>query len=159
MIKFPQSTKQDIVKILDIELPVAIRDYDKTSDEDFLYSTWMKSYSESSWGRSIPVPLYNIGQRKRIDRIMENPKTYILVACQEGTPELIFGYMVGELPSIIHYLYVKNAYRNSGIAHRLLYHLGNSPIITYTHKPKDIYVGNKLKELDHWIYNPYLLER
>ena len=50
---------------------VILRPYDAVSDEAFLYSTWMKSYKESGWGRAIPAPIYNIEQRARIDKLLK----------------------------------------------------------------------------------------
>jgi GNAT superfamily N-acetyltransferase len=140
---------------------VSIRPYDSTSDEAFLYSTWMKSYKESGWGRAIPAPIYNIEQRHRIDRLLAREDTWIVVAANSDTPEHIYGWMVGEGNNTIHYIYVKHPYRGAGVANKLISQLGGTHLL-YTHRPSPIWVEAKLKEDDrfsNWIYNPYCLER
>ena len=144
---------------------VLLRDYRKVSDEDFLYATWIKSFRDSSFARAVPTPIYNRSQRKRIDQLLEDEDTYVIVACSPETPEHIYGYAVGAVPNVLHYLYVKKDYRNSGIGKRLCSHLWdgakNNPVL-YTHKPPDIWLEKRLKEseeLKNFIYDPYQLER
>lgn len=137
---------------------VSIRPYNKISDTDFIYSTWIKSYRTSGFARGISSPLYEMGQRSRIDRILSKETTYIYVATDKDTPELIFGYIVGEGDAILHYLYVKSHYRKQGIGKELL---GEAKDLIYTHKSPDIWVEQKLKTdptYSNWIYNPYLLD-
>lgn len=140
---------------------VILRPYDAVSDEAFLYSTWMKSYKESGWGRAIPAPIYNIEQRSRIDKLLKREDTWILIASNLETPEHIYGWMVGEGNNKIHYLYVKHSYRGQGIGDKLVGDLRSDHII-YTHRPTPIWVEAKLKEdgkYTNWIYNPYDLEK
>lgn len=144
---------------------VLLRDYRKISDEDFLYATWIKSFRDSGFARAVPTPIYNRSQRKRIDRLLEGEDTYVVVACSPETPELIFGYAVGQTPNVLHYLYVKKDYRRQNIARKLCLHLWdiakNNPVL-YTHKPTDIWLEKRLKEseeLKNFIYDPYQLER
>lgn len=140
---------------------VILRAYEAVSDEAFVYSTWMKSYRESGWGRAIPAPIYNIEQRKRIDKLLLREDSWMLIASNRETPEQIFGWMVGEGNNKIHYLYVKHSYRGEGIGHKLVSNMVSDHII-YTHRPSAIWVEAKLKEggrYRHWIYNPYDLEK
>lgn len=144
---------------------ILLRDYNKISDEDFLYATWIKSFRDSGFARGVPTPIYNRSQRARIERLLEGKDTYVLIACSPETPELIYGYAVGETPNIIHYLYVKMDYRNQGIGNQLLLHLwdygADNPVL-YSHKSSDIGIEAKLKEdnkLKNFIYDPYVLER
>lgn len=135
-------------------LPIEIRHYDKIGDESFLYSTWLKSYRNSV--RGCPTPIYNMGQRARINKIMASPDTNVLVACDPDTYELVFGYMVCGAGNALHYLYVKMQYRQQGIANALLTSLDASLPIQYSHKPNEIWVERHLKNAPRFIYNPYL---
>jgi hypothetical protein len=140
---------------------IAIRAYDSIGDEAFVLSTWMKSYREAGAVRSVPTPIYNIGQRHRIVGILKDIESFVLVASDIDTPELIYGYMVCRAPNVIHYLYVKQAYRQMGVAKALLNQLNWKEPIFYTHKGADIWVESKLKSDDkllNLIHNPFLLE-
>lgn len=141
-------------------LNISIREWDKLGDSDLIYSTWIKSHKGSGWGRSIPSPLYEIGQRGRIDRILEDPETIVLIACDTDTPELIYGWVVGS-PDVLHYLYVKGNYRRNGIGSGLIEELLGKPI-QYTHKGNDIWIEQKLRNdprCNQWLYNPYILDK
>ena len=141
------------------EFPIAIRAFDRLSDEDFVYSTWMKSFRDSSYARAIPTQLYNMGQRSRIYRVLEAKDTVVQIACDPNTEELIYGYMVSAYPNVLHYVYTKGQYRKLGIAKALLAnHIGKTTI--YTHKG-DIRTEKLLKTdptFVEWIYDPYILE-
>jgi GNAT superfamily N-acetyltransferase len=140
---------------------IAVRTYDSIGDEAFVLSTWIKSYRNCGSVRAVPTPIYNIGQRGRIMKLLREQETYILVASDIETPELIYGYVVCKSPNTIHYLYVKNAYRNMGIGKALLQHLDWNEPIFYTHRSPEIFIERKLKDdenLKTLVYNPYLLE-
>jgi ribosomal protein S18 acetylase RimI-like enzyme len=144
---------------------VLLRDYNHISDSDFVYSTWIKSFRDSGYCRAVPTPIYNRSQRGRIEALLDKKHTYVLIACSPETPELIYGYCVGEAPNVLHYIYVKMGYRNQGIGKRLLLHLldhAHSNPVLYTHKPPDIALESALKErgeLQNFLYDPYWMER
>jgi len=140
---------------------IQIRHYDAVGDEAFLYSTWIKGYRDSGAVRAVPTPVYNIGQRNRIVKIMKDINTSVLVAADDETPELIYGYAVITNGNILQYIYVKNKYRRNGIAKALLASLNWNEPIFYTHKPSEIWCESKIKSdtnLLNLVYNPYLLE-
>jgi GNAT superfamily N-acetyltransferase len=137
-------------------LPHAIRYYDKLGDEAFLYATWLKSYRNSV--RGCPTPIFNIGCRMRINKLLARPTTNVVVACHPDTPEMVFGYMVCE-GNALHYLYVKSQYRKQGIARALLDMFNKDMPIQYTHKANEIWIERKLKNEPKYIYNPCILEQ
>ena len=144
---------------------VLIRDYNAVADERFIYATWIKSFRDSSFCRAVPAPIYERSQRQRIGNILSRDTTYILIATPKDTPELILGYLVGESPNVIHYLYVKKDYRQLGLTDKLFWFKdgwsADEPIL-YTHKSADIWVEKKLQEsnkLKNFLYDPYQLER
>lgn len=143
-------------------MKIAIRHYDSIGDEAFLLSTWMKSFRDSGVVRAVPTPVYNIGQRTRIMKLMRQPDTKILVACDDDTPEFVYGYMVYGSNNTVHYLYTKGQYRKYGIAKELLRELDSTQPVFYTHKSPEIWLERKLKDdanLQNYIFNPYLLEQ
>jgi len=140
-------------------LPLAIRPYDKVIDEDFLFTTFLKSYRNSSFARAIPTPIYFYCQRKRIERLIENKNVEILIATDPENTDVIYGYAIIESGCILHYVFVKNNFRMLGIASKLLANLPSA--VQYTHKAPDINLERLLQEdtsLLEWIYNPYFFE-
>jgi len=140
-------------------LPISIRPYNKIGDEAFLFSTWMKSYSDSV--RGCPLPIYHIGQRNRMIRLLNRHDTLVYIACDRETPELIYGYIVVGMPNCLHWIYVKSDYRNAGVGKQLLNLLNWQAPVFYTHKANAIWIEQKIKgnsQYDTLIYNPYILE-
>jgi GNAT superfamily N-acetyltransferase len=141
-------------------LEIALRPYNKVWDEEFVYSTWLKSYRLSPTCRGVPLPIYNKGQRARINKIIDEGN--ILVATNPDEERVIYGYIVYG-SEVVHYIYVKGAYRKMGIA-RALYEATppqNSPATLWTHRSNQLWIDNKLKtdpEFLHWVYDPFLYE-
>ena len=137
---------------------IDIRRYHPLTDESYLYESWMLNYRVGN----CPSPIKNIGQRKRINRILKDTANSVYIACFAEDPDLILGYIVvNESLNALHWLYVKNKYRKSGIATALLGQLDLSKPVMYSHRSPDIWVEKKLKEdatKRGFIYNPYLNE-
>jgi len=144
---------------------VVLRDYSPVSDEAFIFSTWIKSFRDSAFARAVPAPIYDRSQRARIENVLSRKDTYALIAKPKGTPELILGYCVGQVPNIIHYVYVKKDYRGNRITPKLFWYLqewSREHPVLYTHKPAPIWIEKALQEkeeLKNFIYDPYALER
>ena len=139
----------------------SLRAYEPVGDSAFVISTWIKSYRDAAAMRAVPTPVYNIGMRKRVDKILADPNTTCLIACDSDTPELIFGYIIKAAGNIVHYVYVKSQYRKLGTAHLLIHTLDWSQPIFYTHKSASFELERKFKEdrqLRTLIYNPFHLE-
>lgn len=136
---------------------ITIRQYNKLTDEAFLYESWIKNTRV----RACPVDLVVNGQRNRINRLLRRPDINIQVACLDENTDLILGYIVMEGPNRLHWIYVKGKYRQAGIARELLRSLNSEGRIQYSYKPYDIELINKLKSEEgyhRYVYNPYLLE-
>lgn len=142
-------------------LDIAIRFYNRAIDEDFVYSTYLKSYAQSISCRAIPLDLYNAGARRRLDRLL-NSDTNILIAHPPETPEMIYGWLALRDEQVVHYIYVKRPYRQQGIAKALLApQLGGLEPTLYTHRGSEIWLEKKLREDPQyltWFYNPFILE-
>lgn len=87
------------------------------SDFAFIYSTWLKGlrYGNDTYEK-IDKKAYFEKYHHIIEKILEHPSTYIMVACLGDDPSTILGYAVRSGENIIHYVHVKNAFRRFGIA-------------------------------------------
>lgn len=96
-------------------------------DHSFIYHSWLKSY-RASWAkgsnpvRSINKEIYYANQKEIVRYLLEN--SMIIVAHNPSDIHQIFGYIVAQPTNqhigVIHYCFVKQAFRNLGIG-TLLY--------------------------------------
>lgn len=121
----------------------------KPSDIAFIYATWLNSYHYDSWTRSTQKNVFMNNYKLVIDQLLE--KAEVLIACTDIDEDVILGYLVYE-PNILHYCFVKEAFRAFGIATDLVKHSGEvNPIIT--HRTKMILPMIK----DRYVFNPFKL--
>lgn len=136
----------------------------RDSDRACVYSTWLHSYRHGShFPRRIPEKTYFAEQHDLIQAILDSPTTTLLMAVPSDDPDVILGWAcfergVGagewEIKSAVHYVYVKPAFRRSGVASQLLSSLGE-PDWVYTHDTFVLRlpaVGAKLRQA---FFNPY----
>jgi len=120
------------------------------SDLAFIFNSWLKSYRDSSFGKSISNPMYFRQHHHVIDKLIG--RTEIILAVNQDDPKQIYGYVCmerrGPIP-ILHYLYVKQPYRKLGIARQLFALLPDDPFI-YTHESP---VVSKFSQKG--VYSPY----
>lgn len=133
-------------------------------DMPFIFSTWLRNYRHSSTGfaQDIDKEVYYDFHHQVISRIVSR-HAHVLLAVDKQDPTVIFGYLVLEwFPdkfSVIHYGYVKKAFRNLGLFNSLLKaaSVGRNKVL-YTHKTE---LGEKLIEHKKGVlecqYNPYLI--
>jgi len=141
-------------------MSIAVRSYDVVSDEAFVMSTWLKNYRDAAAVRAVPGPIYFKYQRERIEKILKDKSTRVVIGCSPIDPEFVYGYAVLGEPNAVHYIYVKESCRNLGVSKVLLNSLKWDEPIFYTHKSPDFKVERKLKEdpqLKVLVYNPYLV--
>lgn len=87
------------------------------SDLPFIFDTFLKSYKMSSpIGKSIRNGIFFDNYRLIVDDILDSADTY--VACHSDEPTVIFGYLIAE-GNILHYCFVKEAFRHLGVAKAL----------------------------------------
>lgn len=117
-------------------------------DTNFILSTWLKgALHGNSFFSLIPRDTFFENYERVIKAIIERAETRI--ATLPDDPNIILGYSVTE-PGIIHWVYVKKAWRKMGIAKTLT----QGPFDTVTHVT-DLSLAilkNKPK-----IFNPFLI--
>ncbi len=101
-------------------------------DVAFVFSTWLWSYRRNSdFARAMHWKVFMHYHRKVLERITSRPSCRLLVAHQPGNRDIIYGYMVVESGiadrDVVHYIFVKEAWRRFGIATSLILASGIDP--------------------------------
>ncbi len=120
-------------------------------DISFIYATWLKSYHYDSWTRSIAKSVYFDNYKLVIDRLLNQSE--VLVACHPTDENVILGYCVFE-PNLIHYMFIKEAFRRFGIATDLIKKAGVKESATITHKTQ---MAIPILRRKDFIFNPFIL--
>lgn len=131
-------------------MPVEIRPV-LEADLPFIFKSWLVSYQLSPFARNIPRKAYFDFHHRVIERILARGK--VTIAHPPGDPDTILGFLVKE-QGILHYCYIKFAFRKYRIATALLADVDPNHC-QYTHYTRDAdYLLSKWQRLT---YNPYLL--
>lgn len=127
-------------------------------DINFIYSTWLESFRQDSHlGKTTSRTIFFERYRTVIDAILSRDHTQTWVAVHPEDPNVIFGYLIYEHPNIFHYCFVKEAFRDLGIAKALTQHLVLQPDLplTVTHRTQ---TSRKIQVLeDKFEFDPFLL--
>lgn len=126
----------------------------KDSDLSFIYATWLNSYHYDSWTKQIQKSVFFENYKLVIDEILLNSK--IKIACLPIDHDIILGYLVYDEPNILHYCFVKNDFRQFGIANSLIAEsLSVKASITITHRTKTLLSIIRAKQ--NITFNPFKL--
>lgn len=126
------------------------------ADVPFIFNSWLKSYRGANSVKNITNPVYFEFQHKAIEKILQRSQVYVL--CSPDDNSQVFGYIVcekvEEIP-VLHYAYVKYAFRGMGLCKLLMSHANLDKQIGgfYTH---ETHSSNKLLKDSKFVYNPYL---
>lgn len=133
----------------------------RLEDEPFVFSSWLNSYwddiSGSTFVNDLSKTTFYRYHHKVIDALLKRSR--ILIGTPKEDSNVILAYIVMEekTPPILHYLYVKESFRNEGIATYLAKQFVSdfkNLIITHlTVSPKVQYLRNKYS----LNYIPYLM--
>lgn len=141
---------------LDHDIPLKIR---SATEEDipFICNAWLKSYRSGYLCREVANTIYFAEHHKLIDRLIK--KSNVMIACNPEDPTQIFGFSCNEIVDnvyVLHFIYIKQTYRNLGIATHLLKNSGFNPKVgsCHTHSNK---VSVRLQAKYNSVYHPYLL--
>lgn len=116
------------------------------ADGAFVFATWLKSlYYGNSWFREIEKEHFMTVYRTVISKLVR--ESVVEVACLSDDPNVLIGYMVHSGPTL-HYIYVKKAWRQFGVAKLLV---GDKKFHTTSHLTN---LGLKLKK--DLAFNPFL---
>jgi hypothetical protein len=125
---------------------ITIRSY-KPDDYNFILATWLRGlYYGNDWFGKIPKEIYMDRYHKVIDAILRKPTIQASLAVLLEDPDVILGYSIYE-PDILHWVYVKTAWRRIGIAKDIVPRGTN----TVTHLTK---IGDQIRK--QMEFNPFL---
>lgn len=127
----------------------------RIEDRAFIMKSWLKSYRKFQAG--VPDDLYFKGQSALIFELASRSK--MVIACDATAPNYIVGFVCGHLrenltDTVVHYIYIKDDYRQNHIARDLVNHLGyrQQGNIIATHWGLAVTAISKKYPI---VYNPY----
>ena len=126
------------------------------ADVPFIFNSWLKSYKGSHAVKAISAPVYFDFHHRAIEKLLQ--RSQVLVLCSPDDSTQVFGYLVHESVEsvpVVHYAYVKYAFRGMGLCSMLLKQAGlekqSGGFYTHeTHSTLKLVNGSK------FVYNPYL---
>lgn len=107
----------------------------RDTDLNFIQNSWGSSYYKGADFVNFLSPKeFNAQHRPIREELLLNPNVAIIIACNANDEDLILGWILVEKPKgeglILHYLYVKEAFKGEGIADELIKKaLPNKPIM------------------------------
>lgn len=128
-------------------------------DINFIYSTWLKSYRQSDYCKTLSNDVFFLNHKEIISVILNNSNTKVTIICDKEDPDQIYGYIVAEIvksQTILHFIYVKYNFRKFGIMKHYLQEFNylNNSVNFITHLPRHY---PELKKKYGLEFNPYLL--
>lgn len=127
-------------------------------DLPFIFSSWLRSYRASAFAKRIKKDVYFLWHQLVVERILARPSVSTIVACLDGHPDVILGFIVFEKvkdePKIIHYAFVKESFRRMGITKTLMIGTGIRGPFFFSHWT---YALDPIfdKNQERMIYDPY----
>lgn len=138
------------------KLPVRLRNV-TAEDHNFILNSWLKSFRNGPAVRRMENSAYYHEQAKVIKELLQSVN--VLVACDKDAPNQILGYLISQRINnvfVLHYVYVKQPFRNCGIAKMLIaardHELGETAAV-YTHHTES---ASRLAYKYKFMYNPYV---
>ena len=123
----------------------------KEQDKNFILATFLRGlYYGDSWFSFIPKQIFMTNYKKMAEALVKGDKTTIKVACLKEDSDVILGYSILSYDyQTIHWVFVKVAWRNRGIARSLLPKYPS--VVTHLTKlGKDL-----LTKFENIIFNPF----
>ena len=131
------------------KISITLRPFDEILDFSYISSTWLRGNRYGNdYFREIQTDLYYAHYAKVINNIMSDPNTVVTIACDSAYPPWIGGYSVFNKDALV-WVFVKEVYRNKGIAKLLTEHIKFKEVKSITKMSTPIV---KRKGL---IFNPY----
>lgn len=127
-------------------LPVKLRPM-RDLDTPLIFSSWLRSYRPSA-DPKVDKDVYYREHHKVVERLLREAE--VVVATAEGDDDTVVGWVCSS-PGVLHYVYVKEAFRRMGLGTWLLACQG--PYSQYSHATR---YGELLLK-GEGTYNPYCL--
>lgn len=123
------------------------------SDANLIINSWMESYRHSEFAKFMTKFTYNINHRALVLEALKRSDVYCAVAKDDA--DQIYGWVCIEPGSVqcLHYIYVKQPFRELDIAHKLLAHaIQKDATFSFSHLAQD---GMAKYLFSEAVYDPY----
>lgn len=119
-------------------------------DKNFVYASWLRGlYYGETWYSEVPKTIFMENYHKVIDFILDSKSTSVKISCLKEDPSVILGYAVLNNTNGLHWVFVRKAWRNIGIAKDLV-----KSVSYCTHLTK---VGMSIMKKKGWVFNPFII--
>ena len=106
-------------------------------DMGFILKTWIRDFRKSPWSGPYEKELKTQIIKETIEETFNVPSTTTIIASLEDVKDQIFGFCCFDPKKVlVHYLYVKPAYRRMRIGRDLLSIASKNKPFAYTHKTR-----------------------
>lgn len=143
------------------------------NDRPAIFATWLRAYRHGAqFPRHIPADVYFDEHHDVIEQAIE--QSVVRVATPPDDPEVILGWAAFETlqpepddptsPVVVHFVYVKPAFRRAGVARALLSPtipcvLDAGGTVYYSHETFPLKLREIAAHVARWQFNPYLALR
>ena len=124
-------------------------------DVPLIRDSWKRSYKGGGRAPKCEPLVYWEGQAELIDALLKRSHVVVAVSPEDSTQ--VFGWAAFEKRGrvgILHYCFVKAAFRRYGVARALLQEVSALPGLMHSHRTED---GDRLTRALRSTWNPYLL--
>lgn len=127
----PRAPKNNLVSKPRTNLPIKIRT-PEDNDWNYIYDSWKRSFKETMpW---VPSSNFFKAMGERVEAIKGRKETRFFVACDPDDEGFIFGWGCFGRKNLVHYVFVRQAFRHARVASRLLAIASDTnKIISFTH--------------------------
>lgn len=138
----------------------SLRPY-RNDDIPFIQSSWGSSYYQGGGYQRLMSPqLFHHYHRPIRESFFDRPCSSVSIICATEDPSLIMAWLAWEKPEdedcvILHFLYVKQAFKGEGLAKELLSSFKDQKPILYTHLTEQAEKIIEKKRLKYF-YCPHL---
>lgn len=134
------------------DVQIAIRGY-QDSDKHLILSTMLRGlYYGNSFFTNIQKDVFFKEYSEIAHKMLFKRSNSLTIACSMEEPTVVLGWALISLDaSVLHYAFVKEPFRNKGIAKRLI---GSNKIEIVTHITD---LGNKIRRAKGWTFDPWKL--
>jgi hypothetical protein len=136
-----------------LDTVIAIRE-GTPNDHTFIFATMLRGvYYGCPQLNLIPKDTFMANYHKIVETLLSLPTTKIKVACLPDDPECVVGYALGDERGVVHFIFVKTAWRKLGIAGLLFKSLPTVKWVTHlTH------LGERLLKKQRGVrFNPFIM--
>lgn len=131
-------------------------------DIPFIHSSWWNSYHDgTNWKRTHDLYEFDKVHRPIREAILDRHTTKVSVCVSKDNPSLIIGWVAFEEDkawkyTVLHYMYVKEAFKGLRLASQLVDEMKSPGLILYTHVTEKADRILKNKKLDNFSFTPRL---